>query len=107
MKYLEILAAAALANAAVLRMSNPRRYSNCLLKPIGLTFPHAEKRQFADLMFEYALGKPMAPILRRDLKPELNTAAKRELLVWGPFKLIAANVNPGSFLLSYCSVLSY
>jgi hypothetical protein len=44
------------------------------------------------MLFEYALGKPMAPVLRKELKPELNPAAKRELLVWGPFKLIAANV---------------
>lgn len=58
----------------------------------------AEKRQF-DLT-SFLLGRPLVPVLRRELKPEINQSAKRELLVWGPFKLIAANVTADIAMLS-------
>jgi hypothetical protein len=46
-----------------------------------------------DSLISAFAGKPLAPVYTKKLKAQMDPSATRETVVWGPFKLIAANVR--------------
>jgi hypothetical protein len=48
------------------------------------------KRQALDGLLSMMAGKPMAPILTKKLQPEIDPKAQREMLVWGPYKMLSS-----------------
>jgi hypothetical protein len=49
-----------------------------------------DKRQLLDGLLSMMVGKPMAPILTKKLLPEIDPKATREMLVWGPYKMLSS-----------------
>ncbi|KAF1817033.1 hypothetical protein P152DRAFT_478086 [Eremomyces bilateralis CBS 781.70] len=58
--------------------------------------PNLVSRQLGNFLSLFGVGGAVqAPILNQELKPQHDPAAKRELKVWGPFKLQPANSTHG------------
>jgi hypothetical protein len=52
-----------------------------------------DKRQLAGAIISYMAGPAKVPVTNLKLKAEMEKGASREKLVWGPFKMNAANVS--------------